>query len=129
MIVVDANVVLDAVVADAFRSLARHRPVAPPLLWSEAVAALRQAAWRGDVPAERTEEVLERLLDADIERRSPRGLYREAWTVATQLGWAKTHDAEYVALARILRTRLVTRDASLRRAAAALVTIIGPTEL
>jgi hypothetical protein len=46
-----------------------------------------------------------------------------------ELGWAKTYDANYVALARILDCRLVTLDARLRRGTARLGFVIGPTEL
>lgn len=59
----------------------------------------------------------------------PRRLYLEAWAIAAELGWAKTYDAEYVALARILRCRLVTLDASLLRAAGNLVDIVAPADL
>ncbi len=45
------------------------------------------------------------------------------------LGMARTYDAEYVALARLLRCRLVTTDARLQRVAAALVDVVGPTDL
>jgi hypothetical protein len=53
----------------------------------------------------------------------------EAWSVADELGWAKTYDANYVALARLLRCRLVTLDARLRRGAARHGFVVGPTEL
>ena len=43
--------------------------------------------------------------------------------------WAKTYDAEYLALARLLRCRLLTLDGRLRRRAASVVEIVGPTEL
>ena len=66
---------------------------------------------------------------APVARRAPRALYVEAWRVASQLGWAKTYDAEYVALARLLRCRLLTRDDRLRRGAGRLVRVIGPLEL
>ena len=49
--------------------------------------------------------------------------------MADELGWAKTYDANYVALARILVCRLVTRDARLRRGTARFGFVIGPTEL
>ena len=38
-------------------------------------------------------------------------LRRVAWEVADQLGWASTHDAEYVALTRLQADALVTLDA------------------
>jgi hypothetical protein len=49
--------------------------------------------------------------------------------VADALGWAKTCDAEYVDLARLLRCRLVSIDARLPRGASRLVRVIGPGEL
>lgn len=80
--------------------------------------------------AERTaSEALTRFLDAPIERRAPARLYPEAWSIATELGWAKTYDAEYVALARLLGCRLVTLDGRLRRAAGELVEIVAPSDL
>jgi hypothetical protein len=47
------------------------------------------------------------------------------WRIADEMGWAKTYDAEFVALAALLRGRLVT-DVRLR---AALGFVVRPTEL
>ena len=52
-----------------------------------------------------------------------------AWKIADRLGWAKTYDAEYVALADLLSCRLVTLDARLRRGAQRLGFVVGPDEL
>lgn len=49
--------------------------------------------------------------------------------MAEELGWAKTYDAEYVALARLNNCRLLTLDARLKRAAGHLVDIVAPSEL
>jgi predicted nucleic acid-binding protein len=49
--------------------------------------------------------------------------------LAEEFGWAKTYDAEFVALAGLLRCRLITLDLRLRRASARLGYVIGPTEL
>jgi predicted nucleic acid-binding protein len=46
-----------------------------------------------------------------------------------EMGWAKTYDANYVALARVSKCRLVTLDARMRRATARLGFVIGPAEL
>ena len=46
-----------------------------------------------------------------------------------RLGWARTYDAEYVALANLLECRLVTTDGRLWRAVGHLVQVIGPTEV
>jgi predicted nucleic acid-binding protein len=45
------------------------------------------------------------------------------------MGWAKTYDAEYVALARLLGARVVTLDARLRRGADRLGLVVLPEEL
>jgi len=45
------------------------------------------------------------------------------------LWWAKTYDAEYVALALLLGTRVVTLDARLRQGADRLGCVVGPHEL
>ena len=46
-----------------------------------------------------------------------------------QLGWAKTYDAEYVALAQILDVPLLTVDGRLARGVEHLIKVIGPAEL
>jgi len=70
-------------------------------MWSEALSVLHEARWRGRVTPELADRSRDRLLRAEIVRASPRRLLDEAWRVAEALGWAKTHDAEYVALARL----------------------------
>lgn len=98
-------------------------------MWSEVLSTLREHAWRQDISSDQAAKSLDAFLDAPIRRRAPRSLAREAWWVAEELGWAKTYDAEYVALARLERCRLLTRDARLRRGAERVVDSIGPAEL
>jgi predicted nucleic acid-binding protein len=130
MLVVDATVAFDAAFdAIIFDRIEPTNPVGPPLLWSETTAALRQAAFRGSVADDEAYEALSRFLSSPIERRSPRRLYLEAWSLAAQLGWAKTYDAEYIALARLLNCPMLTKDGRLKRRAAHLAEIIGPMQL
>ena len=130
MLVIDASVALSAALTrDGFERLFRFELVAPPLLWSEGVSTVREHAWRQDISSEQAARSLDAFLAAPIRRRGPRRLAREAWRVAEELGWAKTYDAEYVALARLEGCRLLTRDGRLRRGAARVVNCVGPAEL
>jgi len=130
VLVIDASVAVQAALGEAgFEPLAGEEAVAPALLWSEAASALHELAWRRVVPAEHARQALERLLSGPIVQRQPRNLTAEAWAVADELGWAKTYDAEYVALARLLEAPLVTMDARLARGASRVIRAVGPTEL
>lgn len=108
---------------------ARFALVAPPLMWSEAASALRSAVYRNELNGGAGAQAIRRLAQLEIQRSIPATLYLEAWKIAEQLGWAKTYDAEYIALARILDCRVITRDARLKRGADGLVGIVGPGEL
>lgn len=130
MLVVDASAALDACThVDGFDAFGEHRLVAPPLLWSEVRSALHEAVWRRAITRELAEEALGHLDGGVIARRSPASLGAHAWAIADELGVAKTYDAEYLALARILRCLLVTTNARLRRGADRLGLVVGPTEL
>lgn len=61
---------------------------------------------RGDISRELAERALKRFLDGEIkvDEHRPEGLTMAAWQLATELGNAKTYDAEYLAAARILNT-------------------------
>lgn len=130
MLVIDASVVLPACASpDGFDIFGREELIAPPLLWSESRSALHEALLRkeiSDIQALRTMDALDR---APIRIRTHRGLGRRAWNLATELGWAKTYDAEYLALADLVDCRFVTLDARLRRGAARLGFVVSPTEL
>lgn len=115
--------------ADGFGPFHRQELVAPPLMWSEAASALYERAWRGELSADLARRALAALDACPVKPRAPRGLRAEAWRVADELGWAKTYDAEYVALARLLRCRLLTVDGRMRRGAARLGFVVGPDEL
>jgi predicted nucleic acid-binding protein len=130
VLVVDAAVVITVCLSEiGWKSLGREELVAPHLMWSEASSVMHELRWRTEISRELAALALDRLATADITPRRPKGLIDEAWQIADRLGWAKTYDAEYLALARLLKCRLLTTDARLRSSGANLVEVIGPTEL
>jgi predicted nucleic acid-binding protein len=130
MLVVDAAVVVTACLSEAgFAPLSREELVAPHLMWSEASSVLHELLWRSEISDDLAQTALQRLTDADVTARRPKGLIDEAWGIAEQLGWAKTYDAEYLALARLLRCRLLTTDTKLKSAGSKVVGVIGPADL
>jgi predicted nucleic acid-binding protein len=130
MLVIDASVAVAACHTPmGFARLRNHELVAPSLMIVEASSVLHEMAWRNDVGAKHAEAMLERLLGAPIETRSPPDLSRAAWRVANELGWAKTYDAHYVALAQKLNCRLVSLDERLLRGVARLNIATRPRDL
>jgi predicted nucleic acid-binding protein len=130
LLVVDSSAAVQACLAvDGFGLFGHEDLVAPALLWSEASSVIHELRWRREVSERLAATAFDALLTAPIAARTPRRLRREAWRVAEELGWAKTYDAEYVALARMLRCRLFTVDDRLRRGAGRVVETLGPRDL
>jgi predicted nucleic acid-binding protein len=99
-------------------------------MWSEALSALAQATYRREMPVSALGTAVERLeglpvttLSADSQHR------RAALGIALELGWAKTYDAEYVALARSLGCSLLTMDKRLQRGAERMIDIVVPLDV
>jgi predicted nucleic acid-binding protein len=130
LLVVDAAVVITTCLSEiGFKALSREELVAPHLMWSEASSVLHELRWRKEISGELATIALDRLGAAEVSPRRPKGLIEEAWRVADRLGWAKTYDAEYLALARLLKCRLLTTDLKLKAAGSGLVNVIGPADL
>ncbi len=85
--------------------------------------------WRKELQAESALAALGKLQVAPIAARSHPRLSITAWEIADRLGWAKTYDAEYLALAVLLKCKLVSVDERLRRGTERLGIVIGPREL
>jgi predicted nucleic acid-binding protein len=130
MLVIDASAALYLLAsADGIEPFTHLGLAAPALLWSEVTSVLNEMHGRGELSTDLAEAAFDRLMSSPIERHTGDQLYRDAREVGRQLGWAKTCDAEYVALARLLRCRLLTTDAKLRTSASKAADVVGPTEL
>ena len=114
-LVLDANVVVQLSLAGGeLGRLEGHELVAPPIMASEFTSALSEMTFRGEIPADAARQAVAMISGFGIRREQPQGFFEHAWDVAQQLGWAKSYDAEYVALALSLDSPLVTLDGRLR---------------
>ena len=114
---------------EAGRSLTRHELIGPPLLWSEVHSAVHEAVWRREIGDDAAAAALAAFGALRIARRSPSRLHAESFRLASELGWAKTYDAEFLALARIEGAIVLTTDARLRRGADRTGLVIDPSDL
>lgn len=128
-VVVDANVLVGASYSLDLGPLKGHQLLAPAHARSEVLSTIREMAYRGEVPTAAVDGAIEFLYGLGLVIRDDLDLARRSYDVAERLGWAKTYDAAYVALASIEGIALVTLDARLRRGAADLATILSPDEL
>jgi predicted nucleic acid-binding protein len=129
VLVIDASVALPASASPGGFEVFDEDLTAPSLLWSEVRSVLHEAVWRRDVSEEQAMRSLEAFARSGVRERSHRRLGRTAWRIASDLGYAKTYDAEYLALAELLGCRLVTLDRRLRRGADRLGFVVSPDEL
>jgi indolepyruvate ferredoxin oxidoreductase alpha subunit len=118
--VVDCDTLL-RIAAGEIEVAAEHKLVAPMLVRSQALAALYQAARRGEISAAEGIERVTRINSLRVRFLGDKVLQRNAWRVADQLGWATTYDAEFVALTQLQADVLITSDDGLARAVSGLV--------
>ena len=123
-IVIDASAGVRASLTNGWPALRNWRLVAPTLFWSEAASGIRQMEFRRDISAQEADGALQSLIDAEVEPFPSRDLVNEAHSLAMQLGWAKTYDAEFIVLARRLNARFLTVDARLATTAARFVDLV-----
>lgn len=129
-LVVDASFVLEACMeVEGFSPVAGYEAIAPSLMWSEALSALHEGLYRKELSLELARLARERLWAAPVGARPLSDYGEAAWQLSEGLGWAKTYDAEYVALAQVTGCPLLTIDDRLRRGAGHVVRVVGPTEL
>lgn len=94
-------------------------------------SVLNEMAFRAEISRDLADRATARFLAGklDVGEHHHAELTITAVGIAVELGWAKTYDAEYLALARLLGTRVVTLDTRLRRGAARLGLVVTPAEL
>lgn len=129
-LVIDSSAALRASMSTAARGeLAGHELLGPPLLWSEVHSAVHEAVWRRELDDGAGVAALAAFRSLEVARRAPARLHEEAYRLASELGWAKTYDAEFLALARLERAVVLTTDARLRRGADRTGLVVEPGEL
>jgi predicted nucleic acid-binding protein len=102
---------------------AGHQLVAPTLLRSQLLALLYEAVRRGEVTRQEADRQLAYVRGLQIRLLGDRVSQRAAWTIADQLGWHDTLDAEYVAVAQMQADALITLDAAFAAAVKELVAV------
>jgi predicted nucleic acid-binding protein len=110
--VVDCGVVVH-LASEGIEVRPEHELLAPTLLRSQTLSALHEAVHAGEIPADVALERLARIWAMPIRLLGDAVLRRNAFAIAEQLGWAETHDAEYVALTKLQADAFVTLDADL----------------
>jgi predicted nucleic acid-binding protein len=118
--VVDCDTLL-RIASGEIEVAAEHELVAPTLVRSQALAALYEAARRGEISTAAGIERVTRVNSLKVRFLGDKVLQRTAWKVAEQLGWETTSDAEFVALTRLQADIFVTSDPELARAVSGLV--------
>lgn len=129
-VVVDASVLVAVCLAGGeLGRLRGHDLYAPAHAPAEVASSIHEAAYRGEVPAGEAAAALGRLVALPLSYDTPGARALEAFRLADDLGWAKTYDVEYVALARAMDAPLITLDARLQRGAGQVVRVIAPDAL
>jgi predicted nucleic acid-binding protein len=118
--VIDAPTLL-RLVAEGVQVGPDHQIVAPSLIRSEALSLLFDAVRRGELTEETALQRHERLTELKMRLLGDRVSRRTAWRLATEQGWASTHEAEYVAITKLQADALVTVDPALAIKAEGLV--------
>jgi predicted nucleic acid-binding protein len=129
-LVVDASVLVEiALSGGRLEGLGGHDLIGPALLHSESASTLAELAWRGVISSEHARAAVDYVIGVPLRIVTPPGHFGRSIELAQSLGWAKTYDAEYLALAVHENATLVTLDARLKRGAGHVTAIIAPADV
>ncbi|MDN4596470.1 hypothetical protein [Leifsonia virtsii] len=106
-----------------------HDLLAPTLLRAQTLSALHADTVTGRRPDEEARALLAAVDAFGVRLLGDRVLRRTAWKVASELGWAQTEAAEYVALTRLHADTLVSDAPAQYPGADRLVRIAPVSEL
>ncbi len=127
MIVVDASVLLDALLDDGDAGAAARaalgtdlRWAAPPHLFVEVLSVTRRRLLRGGITRRRAEEAVAALGEMEVQWVDPAAVVHRIWELRDNV---TAFDAAYVAAAEQLRCDLVTGDRRLAAAAGVRCTV------
>jgi indolepyruvate ferredoxin oxidoreductase alpha subunit len=126
--VVDCETLL-RIAAGEIDVAAGHKLVAPTLVRSQALAALYEAACRGEITRAEGLDRVRRINSLKVRFLGDKVLQQRAWKVAEQLGWETTYAAEYVALTKLQADAFVTSDRALAKEVSGLVATATPDAL
>lgn len=126
--VIDPDVALALAEGEAEVST-RHCLFAPTLLRSQVLALLFVEVQRGGLSRKEADRRLDYLRRLRLRLLGDRVLQRVAWQLAVELGWQDTFVAEYIALTKLQADALVTRNATLARAASKVVAVVTMDDL
>ena len=118
--VVDCDTLL-GIAAGEIEVAPEHQLLAPTLVRSQALAALYEAARRGEISAGDGLERVTRINSLKVRFLGDKVLQRTAWRIADQLGWETTCQAEFVALTQLQADAFVTSDRELAQSVSGLV--------
>lgn len=129
-LVIDASAALFMAIAVRPTRLDTFELVAPDLFLSERTSALVAGAFRTEIPHAALIAAFERLESLPVRIVASDRAHRLASVeLARSLGWAKTYDAEYVAVAQRLGCPMLTTDVRLVRGAGHLIEMVDPRTL
>lgn len=118
--VIDASVVVH-LLSEGLEPSTDNQILAPTLIRSEVLEALYKAVHRDELPEIVGLDRMARFSTMKIRYLGDKVLRRRAWSIAQQLGWESTSQAEYVALTQLQADAFITLDEDLASKVAGIV--------